>query len=169
MPTLSTVGDLLMLWLFLGAAIVLMILAVRTTGVEREEGLPRSKYRIPFAAAVCALVGLLVILSTFSAFRPPRPSSESGRAKSDSQGDLGTRANTEKQPAAIPEELSRLEQQREQLRKDLEKIEEQIRKMSKSRPEETKEPDKEKTDQPKEGAVSGEAASGSFWSRIDFR
>ena len=70
MPSFSSLGDLLLLWLFLACAIALVLAAVHAGRVEQEEGLPRSRYRLLAACTVCAFVGLLVVLSTFSTFQP---------------------------------------------------------------------------------------------------
>ncbi len=186
MPNLSALGDLLILYVFLGAAVLLVILAYRTTAVEREEGLARSKYRIPFAVAVCAVVGLLVLLSTLSAFRPPAdpgrtvvspptvapptPPTTEPRSGSVAAPKAGDRA------ALDAQSLSRLEQQREQLRKDLKKIEEQIQTMTRDRPGAAPEPGKEREGEPErtdesvgrtDGSV-GRTNSG-IWPSFDIR
>jgi hypothetical protein len=140
---LSALGQLLVLWIFLAAAIFLVLMAGRINGIEREEGLPRSRYRFPLAAGVCALVGLLVLLSTLSMFRPgpAEPRTPAPQAEAEAGPDVAA--------------LARLEQQREQLRKNLQELENQIRAMRQSRPQTTA------TTQPASSDAEGEVASSS--------
>ncbi len=131
MPSISSLGDLLLLWVFLGAAIGLVSVAVRAGRIEREEGLPRSKYRVLAALGTCAFVGVLVLLSTVSAFRPAPDDSTVIPKKPDSTQTADSTPGTKPElDAEARKQLEKLKEAREQLQKQIRDLEKKIEKIS---------------------------------------
>jgi hypothetical protein len=116
---LSSVVDYLVLGLFLAAAVFQVVLAVRARSVERQEGLPRSRYRLPAAILVCLLVAGLVVLSVL-----PHPAPTPPPANPD-------------QPVARPgpdaDEVAKLKKDREGLNRQLDAVEKRIADLNEGR------------------------------------
>jgi hypothetical protein len=122
---LSSVGDFLVLGLFLAAAVAQVVLAVRAGRVEREEGLPRSRYRIPAAIVVCLLVGILVVLSAL-----PSTGAAPGPSPKDSRPDLPKPSAPATRPGPDAGQRAKLEDERAGLVKQLDVVEKQIQQLN---------------------------------------
>src|SRR5262249_2695055 len=70
---LANFVDIVLLWLFLAATVAMAVLAVRARRIEREEGLPASKYRVLAAVSICGVAALLVVFGTLAIVRPAAP------------------------------------------------------------------------------------------------
>ncbi len=62
--------QLFLLWVLLGASVVLVWTALRARRTEQEEGLPPANLRVIATLSVFGLVRVLVLLATLSTFSP---------------------------------------------------------------------------------------------------
>jgi hypothetical protein len=73
MPALWSFVEAFLLCLFLAAAVMQVVLAYRAGQVEAEEGLKRSRYRLPVALAVFGVVLALVVVGLLPSVPVSRP------------------------------------------------------------------------------------------------
>jgi hypothetical protein len=112
----SSLFELLMLWLLLGGAIVLVVLAARARRLEREEGLASSQKRLVAVSGIAAAIGFLVLGATVAPLLPRTATSPAPKLAELPEPRVAARlAELKAKKAALYDELDRIDAELEKL------------------------------------------------------
>jgi hypothetical protein len=109
--TVSSLFELLMLWMLLGVAVVMVVLAARARRLEREEGLASSQKRLVAVSLIGAAIAALVLGATVLPLLPrggPSPARRPAPAATPDPLAAAKRDDLKKKKAALYEQLDRI-------------------------------------------------------------